>query len=87
MTQTSNTTTDTLWTRLAQHDWFYMFSDDHRYWSAGFFSSQRLQDELDELRCPYPMEHLRQTVQDDNTLHAETRTEIANWIKGCDNVN
>jgi hypothetical protein len=28
---------------LARHDWFYAFSDDHRVWSSGKATSEKLQ--------------------------------------------
>ena len=45
--------------KLRNHDWFYAYSDDHRYWTAGRDAESRLLDQHRELSCPYPLITLR----------------------------
>lgn len=33
---------------LESHDWFYAFSDDHRYWSSGVQNYKRLEKIAEE---------------------------------------
>jgi len=35
---------------LKNHDWYYTYSDDHRYWTAGCESADRLTKEMNELK-------------------------------------
>ncbi len=51
-----------LYQRLANHDWYYEYSDDSRVWRRGRQREQALQRELEEARCPYPMHEIRMTV-------------------------
>ncbi len=49
---------------LKNHDWFYGYSDDHRYWTAGVESEKKIKSRLSETNCPYSMKQLRMAVND-----------------------
>lgn len=40
-------------TKLQNHDWYYAYSDDHRYWTAGRNQRQELNALHKSLECPY----------------------------------
>ena len=42
-------------TKLKQHDWYYGYSDDHRYWTRGRDQAAVLRVAHKELDCPWDM--------------------------------
>lgn len=44
--------------KLQNHDWFYNYSDDHRYWTAGTNQRKILHEFHKNLACPYDFEKL-----------------------------
>ena len=44
---------------LRGHDWWYMMSDDHRYYRAGEMSLSGLRDKIRRLDCPWTLGELR----------------------------
>lgn len=47
---------------LRGHDWYYAYSDDHRYWTAGHQQVQVLHEQHKTLACPYDLSTLRRWV-------------------------
>ena len=45
--------------RLKGHDWFYAYSDDHRYYTAGRRSETQLREIHKGFECPYSLATLR----------------------------
>ena len=48
---------------LKGHDWYYAYSDDHRYWTAGRKSEADIRARLSKTDCPYTLKELRMAVQ------------------------
>jgi hypothetical protein len=44
---------------LRAHDWYFAYSDDHRYWLSGTNEAKVLRDQRLILNCPYDMDTLR----------------------------
>jgi hypothetical protein len=44
--------------KLQNHDWFYEYSDDHRYWTAGVNQKKILREYHKNLTCPYSFDTL-----------------------------
>ena len=49
---------------LRAHDWYYAYSDDHRYWARGQKTIAELRIQHKALECPYDFAELRQYVHD-----------------------
>ena len=45
--------------KIRGHDWFYGYSDDHRYWTAGRKQAQVLRAMHSELDCPFSLGSLQ----------------------------
>lgn len=59
-TTTDNTTTRADFAmKLKGHDWYYAYSDDHRFYSAGRISQNKLLTMHKELECPYSLKTLQ----------------------------
>tara|TARA_R100000734_G_C3306873_1_gene97379 strand:+ start:539 stop:772 length:234 start_codon:yes stop_codon:yes gene_type:complete len=41
---------ETLKKQLESHDWFYHYSDDHRYWSSGHRQALEIDETLKKMR-------------------------------------
>tara|TARA_R100000664_G_C2758642_1_gene147720 strand:+ start:4145 stop:4462 length:318 start_codon:yes stop_codon:yes gene_type:complete len=54
----------TLLETLRNHDWYYMYSDDHRVWKRGRARQDELKKRVDGLNSPYTLSELRRAVQD-----------------------
>ena len=52
----------TLLERLRRHDWFWGYSDDHRWWKKGRQEDVSLRDSLSQCKCPYGMSDIRRAV-------------------------
>ena len=52
-------TREELKTSLQAHDWYYGYSDDHRYWSAGQNQKARIQALFNVLSPPFELMQLR----------------------------
>ena len=50
--------------KLRNHDWYYAYSDDHRYWSAGRKQRQELNAMHENLSCPYDFNVLSKWAHD-----------------------
>ena len=44
---------------LRRHDWYYAYSDDHRYWTRGRDQAAALRTSHTALECPFDMATLR----------------------------
>ena len=44
--------------KLKAHDWYYAYSDDHRYWTAGSKQRKELLALHEALSCPYSLDIL-----------------------------
>jgi len=40
---------ETLISQLKNHDWFYHYSDDHRYWSSGHRQAMQIDETLKKM--------------------------------------
>ena len=49
---------------LKNHDWYYEYSDDHRYYTAGREQLQELRSVHDNLQCPFPISELKKWAHD-----------------------
>tara|TARA_Y100000310_G_scaffold306293_1_gene347295 strand:+ start:1224 stop:1538 length:315 start_codon:yes stop_codon:yes gene_type:complete len=47
---------------LRNHDWYYAYSDDHSYWTAGVSQARSLNIMHNQLSCPYSMVKLQSWV-------------------------
>ena len=67
-------------TKLKNHDWYYAYSDDHRYWSAGNRQSRELRSLHATLECPYDMSLLSKWAH--NMIVEEFAEEAPNeWYR------
>jgi hypothetical protein len=55
-------TVTTLLARLQRHDWFWGYSDDHRWWKKGRKEDTSLRASLSQCKCPYGMSDIRCAV-------------------------
>ena len=44
--------------KLKKHDWYYAYSDDHRYWTSGRSQRKQLENMHKELDSPFSMSDL-----------------------------
>ena len=51
-------------TKLRSHDWYYAYSDDHRYWDRGRRQRMELDAMHKNLRCPYDFGTLSKWAHD-----------------------
>ena len=49
----------TLFQRLANHDWHFEYSDDHRVWKRGREKQQELKRDLKGMNCPFNLAEIR----------------------------
>ena len=49
---------------LRRHDWYYAYSDDHRYWTRGRDQAAALNASHSALECPFDMATLRKWAHD-----------------------
>ena len=54
----------TLLETLRNHDWYYMYSDDHRVWDRGRVRHLELRKRVERLNCPWTLDELRRAVQE-----------------------
>lgn len=52
-------TREDLKSRLQAHDWYYGYSDDHRYWSAGQNQKEHIHNLYNQLMPPFELVQLR----------------------------
>jgi|MDTB01.2.fsa_nt_gb hypothetical protein len=52
----------TLFERLANHDWYFEYSDDQRVWRRGRQKLKELRRDLEGIGCPYSLGEIRMTV-------------------------
>ena len=45
--------------KIKGHDWFYHYSDDHRSWSRGKETFNKIREEHQHLECPFDMSMLQ----------------------------
>ncbi len=50
--------------KLRSHDWYFGYSDDHRYWTRGRTQLKELNAMHENLSCPYDMKVLKQWAHD-----------------------
>ena len=50
--------------KLISHDWYYSYSDDHRYWTNGRNQRRELNNLRDSLSCPFDMGELFMWAKD-----------------------
>jgi len=46
-------------TQVKNHDWYYMYSDDHRYYTSGARSARQIQNLMKEYECPFTWAQLQ----------------------------
>ena len=60
---------------LKRHDWYYMYSDDHSYYSSGSKNQAVLVSILQTLDCPYVLWDIHKAlfnmIKEDYILHEE----------------
>jgi hypothetical protein len=72
----------TLRSDITHHDWWYMYSDDHRYYTAGTQSLNELKDRLEGINCPFSLVELRMFVHKE--LSEVKSSEIDAWLTSVD---
>lgn len=69
--------------RMAQsHDWYYMHSDDSRYYNAGFASFNKMSDCIKSLKFPFSMSDLKSFINGWKESEFEMLEEGKWWRKG-----
>jgi hypothetical protein len=53
----------TLLETLRNHDWYYMYSDDHSVWKRGRARHSDLEKRVKSMNCPFTIGELRRAVQ------------------------
>lgn len=48
--------------KITNHDWYYMYSDDYRVYSKGYFESDQIIKFHRELNCPFNLKELSNFV-------------------------
>jgi hypothetical protein len=65
---------------LRRHDWYYAYSDDHRYWTRGRDQAAALNTSHSALECPFDMATLRKWAHDMVVDHF-AEEEPGNWYR------
>jgi len=65
---------------LHGHDWYYAYSDDHRYWKAGRAEAAVLREQHTKLACPYDLNTLRRWAHK-NILEQFAEEEPGAWYR------
>jgi len=67
-------------TALKSHDWYYAYSDDHRYWTRGTAQRRELNTLHKQLDCPFSLVELQAWT---SNMIVEQFTEDANggWYR------
>lgn len=70
----------TLLERLKKHDWYWGYSDDHRYWTRGRKEAAAIRNHMERLSCPYSIDELRKTVLE-MVFEDFAEEEPGNWYR------
>lgn len=66
--------------QLKSHDWYYHYSDDHRYWSAGEKEREEINTTYYRLECPFTLGELKMWSFD-MVVGDYTEVEPGKWFK------
>ena len=70
----------TLLQALRNHDWYFMYSDDHNAWKRGRVRQRVLRERVERLNCPWSLDELRRAVQE-MVLEDFAEEEPGKWYR------